>query len=302
MRRALFLAAFGLLFAVAGVSLTSAYFSDTLSFTQSFIASIPDASPTPSATASATATTSATVTPRSSPTITATRTVLGTRTTTPTTTAMPRLTATPADCDRTAKLKFDPDTLQLGGVGPFAGSISIENTDRHATAGDVVIGLLIGQGAQFLSSIEFANGQVWQIDGAPGFTLYAAGDIPPGATMQITFTIDATGAWVDETPPLTAQIVLGIASANCVAHPESALAKIVLHREPDNATATRTARATVTRTPTARPSDTPPPAISATVSPVDTATAIPESTETPAVTATDTPPAVDATDTPTGPG
>ena len=110
-------------------------------------------------------------------------------------------------------MKFDPETVQLTGTGPFVGAISIENTDGHATARGVVIGLIAGQGAQFLSSIEFGNGQVWQIGGSPGFTLYAAGDIAPGAEVQIAFTIDATPAWLDKTPPLTARIALGIASA-----------------------------------------------------------------------------------------
>jgi hypothetical protein len=195
-------------------------------------------------------------------------------------------------------LKFDPETVQLTGTDPFVGAISIENTSGHATARGVVVGLIAGQGAQFLSSIEFGNGQVWQVGGSPGFTLYAAGDIAPGAEVQIAFTIDATPAWLDKTPPLNARIALGIASAQCVAHPESALAMIILHREPDNATATVSASATSTaaRTATAQPSDTP--TVTGTPSPVKTSTATPDSSDTP--TATDTPTAPDATETPPG--
>ncbi len=293
MRRALFLAAFGLLFAVAGVSLTSAYFTDTVTLSASFVASIPDATGTASATASATATTSATVTPRPSPSVTATRTVVGTRTTTPTT------TATPPDCERSAKLKFEPVTVQFTGTGPFVGSVSIENTDKHATARDVGIGLVTGQGAEFVSSIQFGNGQLWQIDGLPGFTLYAAGDIAPGAAVQVAFTIQATPAWLDETPPLTVKIGLGVASAHCVAHPGSAVGKLILHRERDDATATATTTATITATPTApsSPTHTPMPTATATASPADSATATPTMTDTPTATPTDIATAPTATDT-----
>ncbi|MBF6599342.1 MAG: hypothetical protein IVW36_02390 [Dehalococcoidia bacterium] len=278
MRRALFLTAFGLLFAVAGVSLTSAYFTDTVSIGASFVAAISTATATPAITP----TVSATVTPDASPTQTATRTV----TRTATRTATPGATTTPAQCDGDAKLAFDPEETKLTGDGPFDATISIKSKDGAAAALHVVLGLQTADGASYIERLTFANGQTWEVNGAPGFTLYDVGTIGPGASAEIRFRLEPTAHWQSDRPPLQATIAIGIARAECVKHADDVGAKIRVKRQPATATATRTRTPTAAATPTQTSTPTATGTASATATAADTPTPPAPSTDTPTPTAT----------------
>lgn len=265
---------------------------------------------------------SATATPSAARTVHVTRTATRTRTVTVTPSVSPSVTpsvtrtatvtpsVTPVGCDHDGRgrLELDPADVGVAAEGRFSGSIVLSDGDE-STERDVLLGLQAADDTWAFDRVEFANGQIWQIFAGAASTLYLAGDVPPGASVSISFTLYVRPGWLEARPGSRAGITVGVARRDCRHYDPKHHLTIEIERDGDavrgdtatapptasytpapTATATVTASATPAPTITPTPTDTPQP--TATVTPIDTPE--PTATATPTETATPTPTAMPA--------
>ncbi len=94
---------------------------------------------------------------------------------------------------RLTQLKFAGDQMLSGG-GPFEVNVELTNAGDEM-AGSVLLGFAVTEGSEYVSRVDFGNGQPWLVDGEPGGTLYHVGGVRSGDTERIGLHVTPTPAW-----------------------------------------------------------------------------------------------------------
>jgi hypothetical protein len=133
--------------------------------------------------------------------------------------AMPATSAPIAACEprRDARLVFQPNEIDLRGSGPLGTSIVVTNNSTSDAAADVLIVLGTTEGAGYIQSVAFSNGQVWTVNGQPSTTLYLAGNVPAGGTVRIPVMVDMSASWPGAGTVAGAKLLVGITTVQCAA-------------------------------------------------------------------------------------
>lgn len=190
----------------------------------------------------------------------------------------PTATATPCRRDWHDHVHFDGD-VSISGNGPLSAAVELTN-GGETTAHDGLVGFVIVDGWEYVSRVDFGNGQYWLVDGQPATTLYGVGDIDAGGAARVSMTIEMTDAWHDAPSGRGVDFRVELAGQSCDDHGEDDAHIRIGHRDDEEHEDDEHA-STPAPPPTRQPSNTPSPAL--------TSTAAPSATDTPSPTATPSP-------------
>ncbi len=173
----------------------------------------------------------------------------------------------PTSCEHGAGVIALRDDPGVAGGSPWQKTFSITNTGT-ADAVDLLLGLQISRGTEFVSRVDFGNGQSWITDGLPPATLFLVDKLAVGAVRHVALVITMSEEWWRAGADNDAQIDVSVVSARC-ADPAVYALRITLG--PEGATATPTVEGSATGSASSTATTTPM---------TETATTIPRTTET----------------------
>jgi hypothetical protein len=114
-----------------------------------------------------------------------------------------------------ASLVFQPNTIDLRGAGPLGTSIAVTNNGTDMSGALLALGTT--EGAEYIQSVEFANGQVWAVDGQPSKTLLLVGNVPAGGAVRIPMMVHMNPSWRGASASADAKVLVGITTVPCAA-------------------------------------------------------------------------------------